>query len=132
MTKLKEKFSSPVLTNVLKGSIIAVSISLILILLFAVLIKFLNIPDVAITPVNQIIKIISVFFGCFLSLKKYPQKGLITGASIGIIYTILAFLIFSLLGGTFSFNLSLIIDMLFALIIGGLCGIFSVNKKIHN
>ena len=130
MAKFNKKFSSPILANILKGSLIAVSISLILILLFAVLIKLTNIPDVAISPVNQVIKIISIFFGCFLCLKKLPQKGLVTGSFVGMLYTVLAFLIFSLLGGTFSFNLTLLSDIIFATIIGGICGIMAVNKKI--
>lgn len=130
MAKLKAKFNSPVLANIFKGAIIAVSITLVLILLFAILIKIANIPDSVITPVNQVIKIVSIFVGCFLTLKKYPQKGLITGASIGAVYTILAFLVFSLLGGTFSINLSFLSDLFFSLIIGGLCGIFAVNKKL--
>lgn len=131
MAKLKLKINSPTLANVIKGSIIAVSFTLVLILLFAVLIKVAHIPDAAITPVNQIIKIISVFFGCFLALKKVPQKGLLTGSLIGVIYTILAFLVFSLLGGTFKLTFSFFNDVVFALIIGGLCGIFAVNKKIR-
>ena len=130
MAKFNKKFSSPILANILKGSLIAVSISLILILLFAVLIKLTNIPDVAISPVNQVIKIISIFLGCFLCLKKLPQKGLVTGSFVGMLYTVLAFLIFSLLGGTFSFNLTLLSDIIFATIIGGICGIMAVNKKI--
>lgn len=130
MAKFNKKFSSPILANILKGALIAVSISLILILLFAVLIKLTNIPDVAISPVNQVIKIISIFFGCFLCLKKLPQKGLVTGSFVGMLYTVLAFLIFSLLGGTFSFNLTLFSDIIFATIIGGICGIMAVNKKI--
>ena len=131
MFKQKTKFSSPVLSNVIKGSLISVSLSLVFILIFAIIIKFANIPDVAITPVNQFIKIVSIFLGCFMSLKQYQQKGLITGALIGLIYTFLAFLIFSFLGGTFNLSLSLLVDGVFALIVGALCGIFSVNKKIR-
>lgn len=130
MAKLKAKISSPFLSNILKGSLISVSISLVLILIFALLIKFFSIPDAAIQPVNQVIKIISILFGVLIGLKKFPQKGLLTGALIGLIYTILAFLIFSLLGSTFSFNASLFVDMFFAIIVGALCGIFFVNKKI--
>lgn len=127
----KTKFTSPVLSNIIKGTLTAVSVSLVLILIFAVLIKFLNIPDNFITPVNQVIKIISIFVGCFTALKVYKQKGLVTGTMIGLIYTTLAFLIFSLLGGNFSFTINLLIDAIFAMIIGGMCGIFSVNKKIR-
>ncbi|HBP43162.1 MAG TPA: TIGR04086 family membrane protein [Clostridiales bacterium] len=121
-----------VLSSVLKGSGIAVSITLILILLFAVIIKLTNIPDNFIMPINQFIKILSIFLGCYLTLKKVQQKGLVTGILIGLVYTALAYLIFSILGNTFSLDASLFIDMGFAMLIGGLCGIFAVNKKIRN
>lgn len=129
MTNLKTKFSSPILSSVLKGSLISVSVSLVLILVFALLIKFLNIPDSVIQPVNQAIKIISIFCGCWFALKNFPKRGFVTGALLGVVYTILAYLIFSVLSKTFSFDITLFIDILFALIIGAICGVFLVNKK---
>ncbi len=128
----KQRVKSNLLLNVLKGAIIAVSFSLVFILIFALLIKLFNISDAAITPVNQVLKIISIFLGCLFALKKFPERGLITGALIGIVYTVLAFLVFSALGRTFMLNFCFLNDVAFALIIGGLCGIFLVNKKIRN
>ena len=130
MSNFKAKLSNPFLSNVLKGSLVSVSVSLVLILIFALLIKFLNIPDGAIQPVNQAIKIISILFGVIAALKNFPQKGLLTGALIGLIYTILAFMFFSLLSGQLIINASLFIDVAFALLIGAMCGIFFVNRKV--
>ncbi len=76
----KQRVKSNLLLNVLKGAIIAVSFSLVFILIFALLIKLFNISDAAITPVNQVLKIISIFLGCLFALKKFPERGLITGA----------------------------------------------------
>ena len=131
MLKLKTKINSPVVSNVVKGSLIAVSVSLFLILIFAFLIKIFNIPDYLIKPINQVIKIISVFIGVLFALKKLPQKGLLSGMLIGVIYTILAFLIFSFLSGKFTFSFTILIDVLCALVIGGLCGVFFVNKQFR-
>ena len=130
MTNIKSKLSNPFLSNVLKGSLLAVSVSLVLILVFALLIKFLNIPDSAIQPVNQTIKIISILLGVVVALKKFPKKGLLTGAFVGFIYTVLAFVFFSLLSGQLIINASLFIDIIFAILIGSLCGIFFVNRKV--
>lgn len=131
MLKIKTKINSPVVSNVVKGSLIAVSVSLFLILIFAFLIKIFNIPDYLIKPINQVIKIISVFIGVLFALKKLPQKGLVSGMLIGVIYTILAFLIFSFLSGKFTFSFTILIDVLCALVIGGLCGVFVVNKQFR-
>lgn len=128
MEKIKIKNSN--LWSIFRGSFIAVSISLMLILLFALLIKFLNINENLIMPINQIIKIVSIFFGVFLTFNFFNKnKGFIKGFLIGIIYTILAYLIFSILAGKFSFTLTSLTDMLFGGIIGGLSGIIVVNLK---
>ena len=114
--------------SILKGTIYAITCSLVLILIFALLIRFLNIPDGYIMPINQAIKIISLFFGCFLSLRG-KEKGFIKGIIIGILYSFLSYIIFSFLCGNFSFELTTITDLIFSAFIGGLCGIICVNTK---
>lgn len=114
------KNNSSVFT-VLKGAFNALIVSLISILIFAFIIKFVSIGDGLIRPVNQIIKIASILFGCFLAFKKNNEKTLFKGLLIGVIYTILAFVLFSLLNGQFVFNKSLVLDILF----GGAVGLIS-------
>lgn len=112
-----------------KGTLIALCLSLILVLVFAFLLKFTNIPDSIIYPINQVIKGVSIFLGVFISLKKSKELGLVSGLLIGFIYTILAFLVFSILSGSFSFDLTLLTDIVFGAIIGAICGIICVNIK---
>ena len=51
--------------NIVKGTLIAVLISVGLILIFAVTLKFVDFSDIVIKIINQIIKIISIFFVLF-------------------------------------------------------------------
>ena len=62
-------------------------------------------------------------------LKKLKEMGLITGFLIGVLYTALAFVVFSILNGGFVFEMSLINDLLFGGIAGGIAGIIAVNFK---
>lgn len=114
---------------IIKGSLVAVSCSLLLILVFAFLLKFTNIPESIIVPINQVIKGISVFAGVFLGISNTRRKGLISGTIIGLTYSVIAFFVFSLLAGYFVFDLTLLVDLLFSGIIGGVCGIICVNLK---
>ena len=123
------KQNSNLLSVVLKGSLISLSISLVLILVFAFLLKFTNIPESVIYPVNQVIKGVSVFAGVFIGLKKSRQLGLASGLIIGFVYTILAFLIFSVLSGSFTLDLTFLTDIIFGGVIGAICGIICVNIK---
>lgn len=106
---------------ILKGALNALIVSLIGILIFAFLIKLTSISDSLIKPMNQVIKIISVLFGCMIAFKKTTEKTLSKGFLIGTFYTILAFVLFSTLNGKFEFNITLILDILF----GGAVGLIS-------
>lgn len=122
---IKEK--KPFVKSIMKGSLLALSISLILVCVFAFLLRFINIPISAIKPVNQAIKIISVLVGVMFALKKCRELGLVMGFAIGILFNAFAFVIFSLLNGGFVFEPSIINDLLFGGITGGIAGIFTVN-----
>lgn len=123
--KSSGKFFKPLL----KGSLMALSFSLILICIFAFVLRFFDIPEEAIKPVNQIIKIVSILLGTLIGMKGCKEMGLITGFFIGILYTVLAFVVFSLLNGGFNFERSLINDLIFGGITGGICGIVAVNFR---
>ena len=115
--------------SVAKGVMVAVCVSLVLVLLFAFLLKFTNIPESTIKPVNQVIKGLSILMGVFVGLKRKKELGLVSGLLIGLIYTIAAFLVFSCLGGVFAFDLTLLTDLLFGAVMGAICGIICVNLK---
>lgn len=113
----------------LKGTIISLCVSLVLILVFGFLLKFTSIPDTAISPINMVIKGVSIFLGVFISMKKSKELGLVCGLLIGVFYNILAFLVFSLLSGNFLIDITFLTDMIFGAIIGAICGIICVNIK---
>lgn len=133
--KLKAKKSSikmpknAFVFSVAKGALVAVCVSLVLVLLFAFLLKFTNIPESTIKPVNQVIKGLSILIGVFVGLRKSKELGLVSGLLIGFIYTIVAFVIFSILGGVFAFDLTFLTDILFGAVMGAICGIICVNLK---
>ena len=128
--KLEGKGSSKsTFFSIIKGSIFSLCISLVCVLLFAFCLKFTPISETLITPINQVIKGVSIFLGVFLGLKKQKNMGLLSGLLIGFIYTITAFLVFSALNRNFVFDRTLVNDLIFGTIIGGICGIICVNIK---
>ena len=117
------------LMQILKGSLASLSISLVGILLFALLIHFTGLSDGFIMPINQVIKIVSIFVGVFLALKTNKMQGFVKGLLIGLIYTFLAYVLFSILSSTVSVGITSLNDLLFGGLIGGISGIISVNIK---
>ena len=124
-----EKQKGLLLKSILKGSIFALSITIISICVFAFLLRFVDIDVGMIKPINQAIKIISILIGTFFGLKKVKEMGLISGFLIGAFYTFFSFIIFSVLNGGFRFQASLIYDTLFGAIAGAIAGIVAVNFK---
>jgi len=108
---------------VLKGAIFAVFVSLILVLIFAFIIKFTNMSDGLIRPINQIIKIASILAGVFYCIRKSAGRGLLKGIIIGLTYIVLSFIVFSILDGSFHMGLNIFNDLLFGLIVGAACGV---------
>lgn len=113
--------------SILLSAGLSIICALIGILIFALIVKFTNFNSGVIKAVNQFLKVIAIFIGCFFILKQ--GKGAIKGLLSGIIFTIILYLIFSLISGSFNFGVSFIVDLLFCAIIGAICGIISVNVK---
>ena len=113
------------LGQIVRGVVTALLTTLVSVLVFAFILSVTNLSDGVIKPINQIIKVVSVFLGCFLSVRE--DKGFVKGGLIGLISAILTLLIFSLLAGGVNSWGSAIIDLVCGFIMGGLSGVISVN-----
>ena len=71
-----EKIKSLKLINLIKCVLVSVLVSLGFILGFAIILKFTTFNDFVIKIINQIIKIISIFFGVFMCLKHQKENKL--------------------------------------------------------
>ena len=119
------KKKSPIL-EVVKAVIIALIISLVGVLLAALVIKLFNVPSGAIPIINQVLKGVSVLVACLVSFK-IPKNGWVKGIAVGLFYTALAFVIFSLLDGAFKFDLTILNDVAIGCVSGFLSGIITAN-----
>ena len=112
--------------GVLKGLIV----SLLAVLVFSFIVKQCSPGDGVIRAVNQFIKSLAVFIGCFFSLR--GRFGWLKGAITGLFVFVLTYLVFALVAGTRLFDKGFLIDLLFGTAIGLIFGIISVNvRKDH-
>ena len=107
---------------------VALIISLILVVIAAFAIKLFNISDKAIVIINQVIKGLSILLAGLICLK-LPNNGWLRGFIVGLVYVLLAFVVFSLLSGEFSFGLSLLNDAVLGGVSGLISGIIAVNIR---
>ena len=120
-------FRGNTIFNYLKGLVVSMMISLALVVVLAFSLKWFSLEEKFISPLNLAIKTISVFVGSLIAIKG-ESKGLIKGVIFGILYVALAFVSFSFLAKSFSFDLSLFLDVLFACVAGGTVGVIKVNR----
>lgn len=116
--------------DVLKAVLFSTLISLGLILIFAIIIKFASLPTTVIMPVNIAIKLISLLVGVLLGFKNL-SNGLLKGAITGLVYMLFTFFIFAALSAFKDVKFSWI-DLITLPIAGAIAGILAVNVKGHS
>ena len=109
---------------------LGIVVSLIGLLAFALVMKFVILSDNFISAVNQGIKAVSLFIAIKYVSKFYTDKLIVRSLVIGLLYAIFAYLIFSILNGSFAFNMGTLTDILFAVITAFICGI--IIKLLFN
>ena len=97
------------LIRIIKGSVLAILLSLILLLIFAMLLTYTNLSEQAMVPVIITIVGISIFIGSTISTIKIKKNGLLNGSLVGLIYILLLYLCSSICFAGFSININSII-----------------------
>ena len=113
--------------KLLKGLLIGVSVSLASILVFALVLKFVNMSAFWIKLVNQFIKLASIFVACLVAVG--GSKGLLKGVAVGLSVVGVTYLLFGLVSGGLSIGISVVWEAVYGILAGGLAGIISANLK---
>lgn len=117
---------SSVILNSLKGGFYAFLLCVILILIYALIVKLFSLSTDSLHIGNQIIKVASVSIGSAIGSK--PPKAFIKGVISGLFFLMLSTVVFTILGGEFSFK-QFLLDILYCVAAGGIFGIIFGNKK---
>lgn len=113
--------------SVVKGVGVALACSLLFSILFACVLRFTDLSDKIVYPVNQTVKALSVALGVFLFVR--GEKGWLKGGAIALLFTALSYLAFSAIGGVFSLSWLIFAELGFTVGIGALSGILAVNLR---
>ncbi len=122
---MQEKFkkNSSFVLLLLKSAFVGVLVSVIMVLIFAFVLKFVDLKDGVISVIDEIIKIVSIFVATLYLIKRSPYKILYKSALVGAVYVLLTFVVFSALRGNYSFGLSTILDVLMGALTGAIIAI---------
>lgn len=114
-------------TEVVRSTLIAIVVTLLLLVVFSVALAFLPIDSMVIPTVNQFIKAISIVIGLVSGLRS-GNLAFVKGVIMALLYVILTTSLFFLLGGNLN-GIGLVIDLGIALIIGGVIGGIVAAKR---
>ena len=113
--------------HIAKGVGVALSFSLLAVIVFASVRMGMLVPDKIVGPILQTIKVLSIALGTIVFVR--GEKGFLQGIAIGLLFTALSYLTFSSLGGDFSLSIWILAEMALAVVVGGACGALAVNVK---
>ena len=113
--------------RVIKGSIFAIVISLILLLIYASLLASTNLSENTMTVVVMTISGISILIGSSISSFKIKKQGMLNGALVGLIYMLFIYILSSIFLIGFVLNVKSMIMMIIGILAGMIGGIIGVN-----
>lgn len=129
MENINENELSKNIVRILKGTITAIILSLILLLIFAIILTYTAISENVIKPVIIVISGISILVGSSISTLTIKKNGMINGCLVGLIYILSLYLISSIIVSVFSINLYSLIMIVVCIITGMIGGVIGVNLK---
>lgn len=115
--------------NIIKGVIISLITTLVLLFIFSIVLAYTNVSENLITPVIIVVTAISIFIGSTIANMKIKRNGLVNGALIGGIYLISLYILSGIINNNFSISVQSIIMIIAGMVCGMFGGILGINKK---
>lgn len=115
--------------KIIKGSVIAIILSLILLTIYAILLSYTTISENTMVPIIITITGISILIGSSISSMHIQKQGMLNGALVGLIYMLLLYILSSILLSSFELNLKSVIMIIVGIVTGMIGGIIGVNMK---
>lgn len=128
MVNVKENNSNGIVI-ILKGSLISIIATIVLLMIFAAVLTYSNINENSMPTVIIVVTALCILVGSQITTSKIKRNGIANGALVGAIYVLALYLISSIISKDFSLNIYSIIMMATSILIGGIGGIIGVNKK---
>ena len=128
MVNVKENNSNGIVI-ILKGSLISIIATIVLLMIFAAVLTYSNINENSMPTVIIVATALCILVGSQITTSKIKRNGIVNGALVGAIYILALYLISSIISKDFSLNIYSIIMMATSILIGGIGGIIGVNKK---
>lgn len=126
---MKLNIKAQTVMALVKGVAVAMLVTLSWMAVLALFVVRFGLSDSALTALNQVAKICSIFVGALLAIGRGGEKGFATGAAVGLMYMVLGYALYCLLDGALlSFGL-LAGEFAMGALLGAISGAVVANLK---
>lgn len=129
LIKEKNDTESKNIVKIIKGSTVAIIITLLGLIIYSVILASTGIGENTINYVVIGISALSILIGSIISVSKIAKKGMLNGAIVGGVYIVIIYLLSSIINLNFDINSNSIILIAFSMVAGMLGGVIGVNIK---
>ena len=113
--------------TVLKAVAFALAVSVLAVVVFACVLRLKPLSDRAVYFVNQVVKNLAVIVATLLFIR--GEKGWLKGGAVGLLFTLVSYLTFSIVAHTFSLSVLAVAELFVGLIAGAGAGAIAVNLR---
>lgn len=114
--------------SLLRGALISMLVTAVLVLVFSVLVLLMDLSGKVITPVNQVIKVVSILAGTFAA-STGRVRGWVAGLIVGGAYMLLGIVLYCAFAGRMLPVLVMIGDLVLGLAAGLLSGMLAASLR---
>lgn len=114
-------------SNVLKGVIGAIAVTILLTAIFSLLMTFVEINSGMLSGIYVVITSVGLIFGSILSAKLHGHKGWLVGLAVGLLFYIALYAIGVLFGADATVGVYDLIKFSLCLVVGVLSGMLGIN-----
>ncbi|MDO5378304.1 MAG: TIGR04086 family membrane protein [Clostridia bacterium] len=118
-----------VLGAVLRGVLVAASITVLGVAAFALILNWWDASDRAITAINQVVKFVSILAGVTSAMSAGQNGGALRGACVGLLYMALGIVCYALMMGRSPQLTAYLADLGMGVAAGGLFGMILSARK---
>ncbi|MBE5040395.1 TIGR04086 family membrane protein [Ructibacterium gallinarum] len=112
-----------------KNLLLSYAVTIVLLFVSAVAAAYFAMPDSAIDILTAVISAVCIMWGGFRSARHAGRHGLLTGALFGLGYTVILYLIGSLVDGALAFRVGAVLSVIIGIACGAIGGMAGVNTK---
>jgi len=122
MVRMSEEVESHLsnVKRVVKGSLVAIVMSIILLIIFSILLTYTRLGENTIPIVTLAITGISILVGSGIAGSRIKKNGLLMGMAVGAIYILSIYLLSSIISGNFGMSLFSMIMILVSIATGAI------------